>query len=449
MSTAVAAPPSTAAHTSSSSTTETSRSYSTIAPLHPATTPSKPSQTSAHNSPHSSDGASQRGMEPRRSPNSLRAPPAKISVKKEPTSPEIPTGRHRPRRLELANNGPIGQTTLTARGPMTAKESAGLAIQDVGLACLSPGFHTQDPSMREQLQRSIDVRENQRKIIEARQKNAGKTPADPAEGSRQDYNSFRSAAKTPGTSRRKGPPPGLSINAPSHQQFANERVIQSAPLHQTFTGLRPQPGQPMPRQVANAPSSLSHTSHIHHVPATQTSNRLPPISDVFAAEGIGRHSNHSPGHSSNSNNQPPLPSPGFPPSQQQSQQPPPTSRPREYKSAEEAVASLSGGREDLMPKIVHYGGHQPPTPPSPMPQHGSANYHPGAVPSSELHRTSSARRRGRDEYERDAGSPPLGRQAEPRRSGPFGEGRDSPETQRKKKEEFIQLCARAWDLMHS
>ncbi|RJE16647.1 n-acetylglucosamine-6-phosphate deacetylase, partial [Aspergillus sclerotialis] len=23
------------------------------------------------------------------------------------------------------------------------------------------------------------------------------------------------------------------------------------------------------------------------------------------------------------------------------------------------------GREDLLPKIVHYGGHQPPTPPSP------------------------------------------------------------------------------------
>lgn len=46
------------------------------------------------------------------------------------------------------------------------------------------------------------------------------------------------------------------------------------------------------------------------------------------------------------------------------------------------------------------------------------------------------------------GTPPLGRQ-EARRGGPFGEGRDSPETQRKKKDEFISLCARAWDLFHS
>jgi hypothetical protein len=36
-----------------------------------------------------------------------------------------------------------------------------------------------------------------------------------------------------------------------------------------------------------------------------------------------------------------------------------------------------------------------------------------------------------------------------RRSGPFGEGRDSPETIEAKKEEFLGLCARAWDLFHS
>jgi hypothetical protein len=65
----------------------------------------------------------------------------------------------------------------------------------------------------------------------------------------------------------------------------------------------------------------------------------------------------------------------------------------------------------------------------------------------DLHRSGSGRRRGRDEYERDMGTPPLGRQETKR--GPFGEPRDSPETQLKKKEEFISLCARAWDLFHS
>ncbi|KAF2845386.1 hypothetical protein T440DRAFT_408170 [Plenodomus tracheiphilus IPT5] len=136
-----------------------------------------------------------------------------------------------------------------------------------------------------------------------------------------------------------------------------------------------------------------------------------------------------------------MPSPSFPPPQ--FQQPPPTSRPREYKSAEEAVQSLSGGREDLLPRLVHYGGHQPPTPPSPMPKQGQSS----AYPHPELHRSGSTRRRGRDEYEMDNGTPPLGRQQA--RAGPFGAGRDSPDTQLKKKEEFIGLCARAWDLFHS
>lgn len=105
---------------------------------------------------------------------------------------------------------------------------------------------------------------------------------------------------------------------------------------------------------------------------------------------------------------------------------------------------------------MHYGGHQPPTPPSPMPPKSSSNPNPFPNSSShilgpagaDLHRSGSMRRRGRDEYERDMGTPPLGRQ-DVRRGGPFGEGRDSPETQRKKKEEFISLCARAWDLFHS
>ncbi|OCK79415.1 hypothetical protein K432DRAFT_354952 [Lepidopterella palustris CBS 459.81] len=378
----------------------------------------------------------------------------KIIVKKEPpSSPEIPTSRHRPRKLDLSGNTTLNTSgALTARpsAPLTSKDSA--TIQDVGLACLSPGFHTQDPTMREQLQRSIDVRDRQRQIIEARQKHQGKGPHDNGDLSRQaDVNPFRNGMKTPNTSRRKGPPPGLSIAPPSHQQFANERVIQSAPLNQSFTGLRNNLNI-ISRQVANQPSNLSQTSHIHHVPATQTNNRLPPISDVFPGEPLGAprnlYNNSPPGTSSHSNQQPPLPSPGFAPHHQQ---PPTSGRPREYKSAEEAVQSLSGGREDLLPRIVHYGGHQPPTPPSPMPK-SSSNPNPSmqnlGPAGMDLHRSGSSRRRGRDEYERDMGTPPLGRQ-EARRGGPFGEGRDSPETQRKKKDEFISLCARAWDLFHS
>jgi len=322
---------------------------------------------------------------------------------------------------------------------MSSKDSATI-MQDVGLACLSPGFHTQDPTMREQLQRSIDVRERQRQIIEQRQKHGGKGPQD--DDPRQDQNPFQRSMDTPTSSRRKRPPPGLTIAPPSHSQFANERVIQSAPINQSFTGLR---SLPPSRHVANGPSNLSQTSHIHHVPAQQTNNRLPPISDVFP-EPLGaprshyNNSNNSPGTSSHSNIQPPMPSPGFP----HHQQGPQSARPREYKSAEEAVQSLSGGREDLLPRIVHYGGHQPPTPPSPMPNKNASQQYPQQM---DLHRSGSSRRRGRDEYERDMGTPPLGRQQP--RVGPFGEGRDTPETQRKKKEEFIQLCARAWDLFHS
>lgn len=100
---------------------------------------------------------------------------------------------------------------------------------------------------------------------------------------------------------------------------------------------------------------------------------------------------------------------------------------------------MVGGREELLPRLVHYGGHQPPTPPSPK------------TIGLGVSQTGGARRRDREEYERDAGSPPLGRGPQPQqqRKGPFGEGRDSPETNRQKKEEFIQLCARAWDLFHS
>ncbi|KAF2731398.1 hypothetical protein EJ04DRAFT_443015 [Polyplosphaeria fusca] len=376
-------------------------------------------------------------------PSSSRArgPQApKIVVKKEPSSPDLTTARHRPRRLDLTSGNNIVHSSgaLTARpaAPLTSKGSA--TMHDVGLSCLSPGFHTQDPAMQQALQKSLDVRERQKQIIEARHR-IGKGGLPDDDGRHADTTPFGRGNKTPISSRRKGPPPGLSIAPPSHDQFANERVIQSAPINQSFTGLRN--NMPPSRHVANGPSNLSQTSHIHHVPATQTNNRLPPISDVFPEPLAAprSHYNNSPGHSSHSNHPPPLPSPGFPP-----QQPPHSGRPREYKSAEEAVASLSGGREDLLPRIVHYGGHQPPTPPSPMPnKEASASYpvHP------DLHRSGSGRRRGRDEYERDNGTPPLGRQ--PVRPGPFGEGRDTPETQRKKKDEFITLCARAWDLFHS
>lgn len=365
--------------------------------------------------------------------------PPQIVVKKEPTSPDLPTSRHRPRKLDLSRNA---SGTKPSGGALTSRgvESSGLGITDVGLACLSPGFVTQDPTMREQLQRSISVREQQRQLIEQRLQQTAK-PGDAPMESAKELGGF--PAKTPGTSKRKAPP-GLSIVAPSHEQFAHERVIQSAPLNQSFTG-RHQP-HPLTRHVANQPSNLSSTSHIHHIPATQTANRLPPISDVFASEGLGTHrdaparpnffqNSGSASNSSHSNSRPAFPSPGH-----TSTTAPQTARPREYRSAEEAQVELAGGRPELLPKIVHYGGHQPPTPPSPM----TAN----AMRQGEAGRTSGGRRRARAEYE-EGGSPPLGNGPATSRRGPFGEGRDSPVSQQRKKDEFIQLCARAWDLFHN
>ena len=383
--------------------------------------------------------------------------PPKIVVKKEPpSSPEVPaTARHRPRKLDLSSNSTQSQGQMSSRpsAPLTARDSGSLVMHDVGLACLSPGFQTQDPSIREQLQRSMSVRDQQRHLIESRLQKSAK-PTDPDGPRHSEHNSFPGGLKTPSTSRKRAPP-GLMIVPPSHEQFANERVIQSAPLNQSFTGRHHH--MPMTRQVVNQPSNLSSTSHIHHVPATQTNNRLPPISDVFAGEDIGvRRENPNRGgfyhpnsnaNSSHSNQRPPFPSPGLPPPT--STHAPMTSRGREYRSAEEAVAEMAGGNEELIPKIVHYGGHQPPTPPSPPTGSGiTPNKQLLHYGNSDASRSGSGRRRARAEYERDMGSPPLGSGPQTRR-GPFGEGRDSPEAQRRKKEEFMGLCARAWDLFHS
>ncbi|TKA76387.1 hypothetical protein B0A55_05254 [Friedmanniomyces simplex] len=524
--------------------------HPTVAPSGTPTTTTEPAAKRARSNGSRSPGTGQNSSTPverstsstgKTSPNALRTgPPPMIQVKKEPGSPAMQSSRPRPKKLDLTSSMANNRGPQTARpsAPLTSRESAGLVIQDVGLACLSPGFQTNDPGMQEQLQRSLSVRDQQRQIIEARQnldaRSKGQKPGSAHEGSEsvrpQDNTIFGVPMPTPSTSRRKGPPPGLSINAPSAAQFANDRVIQSAPMHQTFTGLRP--GEhPFTRHAQLGPSGLSQTSHIHHVPATQTNNRLPPIADVFAHDRLNAprgYPGHSPSHSSHSNIQPPLPSPGFPPHFNSG--PPLSSRSRDFRTAEEAAQALSGGREELMPKLVHYGGAQPPTPPSPMPlggHHYNQNFNhnqqqqqqqaaTGAqqqqqqqpLPPSHLQqqqqqqqqpvgelprpdilaRTSSmnGRRRGREEYERDNGSPPSGfNRSEPKRAafgftatgtadtsaaatstsafnaaGGVGEGRGMEREERKeedwrrglsgaeKREEFLRLCERAWDLLH-
>ena len=349
-------------------------------------------------------------------------------MKKEPSSPVPAHARHRPRRLDLSKNTISNSNNPPSARPMTARD--GLGIQEVGIACLSPGFVTQDPVMKEQLQRSLSVREQQRNIIEARLHQQSAKGDGPSDRDTEAESSF--TAKTPGMSRRNKAPAGLSIVAPSHERFANERVIQSAPLGQTFTG-RHNP-VPLSRHFGNQHSSLAASSHLHSGLAHQTSNRLPPIADVFG-ETLSAHPENAPQSlypNPGSTRGPPT-SPGYPPSYNA----PPSGRPREYKSAEEAQQELAGGRPELLPKIVHYGGHQPPTPPSPAP--GSR-----ATDGSR----STSKRRTRAEYE-DGASPPLGHGPASTRRGPFGAGRDSPETQRQKREEFLRLCERAWDLFHS
>lgn len=276
----------------------------------------------------------------------------------------------------------------------------------------------------------MSVREQQRLLIESRLHKTAKNTVNTTGGD------FSGGLKTPMTGKKRPPPPGLSIVPPSHEQFADDRVIRSAPLHQTFTG-RHQP-HPLARTV-NDP---------HPLAAPLTHHRLPPITDVLNHGSFASHSERPMAfHSNSASNvphtvhRPPLPSPSLPP---------PPARPREYRSAEEAIAEITAGREEHQPRIVHYSGHQPPTPPSPPTSHALTPHkqrHP-QVHHPELHRSTSGngRVRQRAEYERDAGSPPLGSGPSPRRA--FGEG-DSPMTNQAKKEEFMRLCARAWDLFHS
>lgn len=376
--------------------------------------------------------------------NTRNAANPKIMVKKEPPSspPATTNARHRPRKLDL-------NTTTNIPGPLSSRLPVSATMHDVGLACLSPGFQTHDPNMREQLQRSISVRDQQRSIIESRLLKSAKGDHPDSGRTLDDTNSFGRAPLPPS---KKRPPPGLSIVPPSAERFANERVIQSAPLGQTFTGRNN--GHPAMREYPPPPPS-GHTNQgpSQVIPAMQTQNRLPPISDVLRHDSLSRpqflHTNSTPAQSHG----PPLPSPGFPP---QTAHPlsypshPPFERPREYRSAEEAVQEMTGGREDLQPKIIRYSNRQPPTPPSPPHRNDYPTPHKFAPPQSQSD-SGAGRRRTRNEYEADS-SPPLGNGLEAlRRVAPFGSGRDrdSPATQAAKKEEFMSLVSRAWDLFHS
>src|SRR5690554_952085 len=135
------------------------------------------------------------------------------------------------------------------------------------MACLSPGFATQDPTMREQLQRSASDRDQQRSIIEARLQRHPKTA-----GMQKDGDSASGRGGSSQTPKRR-PPNSLSIVPPPHRAFANERVVQSAPLNQSFTG-------------RNHPQQTVGSNLQHSTTNNQQVNRLPPISDVFASERI-------------------------------------------------------------------------------------------------------------------------------------------------------------------
>lgn len=428
-----------------------------------------------------------------------------------------------------------------AEGPLNSRDAVTLsAIQDVGLACLSPGFQTQDPEKQSALEKSMRMREQQRQIIESRLHNkaigkdvenekARSSGDSPAGGS--SSNNFPKPAAAP--KQRKGPPAGLSISAPSAHQFTNEpRVVQSAPINQTFTGLKPTP-LPLSRQVLehthhhnpyHAMSAINNTPQFVPLGGHQNTNqRLPPIADVVASQDMN-DAHHLPNNPFGERDQSRdgrtlfapinnkaglLPSPGYPPPSTGLHPPHEASssrsRERDFRSADEAVHTLSGGREDLIPKIVHYGTHQPPTPPSPYANGRSAkvtgsappppSYGPvtNATPTSNGMRPepghrqpSGSRRRNRAEFEADhrvesdrmdidredrdqRQRARLGDREENSRGAAaahfeeairgtirdrevFGRVNDrdpaAGERYRRKREEFLGLCARAWDMLH-
>jgi len=433
-----------------------------------------------------------------------------------------------------------GRGSVEVEMPLNSRDAVTLsAIQDVGLACLSPGFQTQDPEKQNALEKSMRMREQQRQIIESRLHNkaigkdvenekARSSGDSPAGGSSNTFPKPAAAAPA----RRKGPPAGLSISAPSAHQFTNEpRVVQSAPINQTFTGLKPIP--PLSRQVLehihhhnpyHAMSAINNTPQFVPLGGHQSTNqRLPPIADVVASQDI-HDAHHLPNNPYNdrdhardsrtlfapiNNKAGLLPSPGYPPPSASLQLPPEAStsrsRERDFRSADEAVHTLSGGREDLLPKIVHYGGHQqPPTPPSPytngrpakvtasappQPSYGPVtNASPssnGTRPEPGNRQPSGSRRRTRAEFEADHRVEAdrmdidredrdqrqrvrLGDREENTRTAAahfeeairgtlrdrevFGGVHDrdpaSTERSRRKKDEFLALCSRAWDALH-
>ncbi|UKZ80727.1 hypothetical protein TrVFT333_008490 [Trichoderma virens FT-333] len=214
MSTAIAMAPSPAPHERSTFATERpAPSTSSTSPPARNVVPSQPrsqlpgastAQPSSNGSPKSDNATTSK------SPNASRkdAGHPKIVVKKEPVSPGLPASRPRPRRLDLSKNTLAGSNPSSAH-PMTARD--GLGIQEVGIACLSPGFMTQDPVMKEQLQRSMTVREQQRSLIEARLQLQQSAKGD---GPSEKEKESPFAAKTPGMSRRNKAPPGSPLLHP-------------------------------------------------------------------------------------------------------------------------------------------------------------------------------------------------------------------------------------------
>lgn len=367
-------------------------------------------------------------------------------------SKERPTAvRHRPRRLDVS----LANTIVAPRGAMTAREGPTSNMHDIGIACLSPGFQPQDATMEDKVQRSAAVREQQRLLIEQRlqkgacggsnlatsreavpvtaglpttNEDAGRESAATANsglgGTSSSFNPSKSTNASGRTASGRRGPPTLSINAAAANQLSHERVIQSAPLNRSFPGRfaevsvnsqapiehggfvrhsthgqAHQHGQPA-RPINDSPGHSAYQQPAHG-PTAQT-NRLPSITDVFSGM-TPANGNRPESGNDRSMNKPAT-----------AETSPETTRVREYKSAEEAVQDLAGGREELLPRLVHYSGpstHERET----RPIHGHRRHisinNPQDVrisPQSAARHMSSLRRRTRAEYENDNGSPPLG-----------------------------------------